>query len=94
MQTSHTCLASGHGRPINDLDNQCRILAQGYKCVIMDDPNDDCKPWDVQYTRSGNLFFLDISSIQDFCKQWVYEFTTKIVCHSRANHVIHPCLIY
>ena len=42
-----------HGRgksvPVDELDNLCMVLAEGYDCAVMDDTTGDCVPWEVEY---------------------------------------------
>ena len=45
---------SGKGAPVNKVDEQCKILHDGYSCILMDDEDagedgENCVPWDVKY---------------------------------------------
>jgi len=47
----------GRGTPQNEVDSQCKILQDGYSCVIMDAEavNETCVPWDVEYQAGTGL---------------------------------------
>ena len=48
----------GRGIPMNEVDAQCKILQDGYSCILMDavDEGDlDCVPWDVEYNSATGL---------------------------------------
>jgi hypothetical protein len=47
----------GRGPPANEVDAQCKILHDGYTCIIMDAEaeNDECTPWDVPYNSGTGL---------------------------------------
>ena len=53
----------GRGKPVDKLDEACRILSQGYACAAMDH-GADCVPWQQDYsefkTEDSGLFFLAI----------------------------------
>ena len=48
----------GRGKPANPVDELCKILQQGYSCVIMDSEAEgsfDCIPWEVNYNSATAL---------------------------------------
>lgn len=44
----------GRGTPKNEVDRLCKILQDGYSCIIMDS-NSTCTPWDVAYQAGTGL---------------------------------------
>lgn len=49
---------NGRGSPVNEVDEQCKILQDGYSCIIMDaeEEGDDCtNPWDEKYNSATGL---------------------------------------
>lgn len=51
----------GNGPAQNEVDNQCKILHEGYSCILMDaeeEGDDDCVPWDVSYNSATGLGLL------------------------------------
>lgn len=52
--------SSGRGEVMNELDEICKILHDGYKCAIVDCKNEnkgDCEPWNVDYISAGMASF-------------------------------------
>jgi len=47
----------GRGTPANEVDTQCKILHDGYSCILMDAEaeNTECTPWDVDYQSASGL---------------------------------------
>lgn len=54
----------GRGKPVNEMDARCKVLQDGYTCIMMDaddegndnDSHDDgCVPWDVEYNSASGL---------------------------------------
>jgi len=47
----------GRGKPVNQMDQRCKQLQDGYSCVLMDweEKPDDCIPWDVEYGSATGL---------------------------------------
>jgi len=59
----------GKGKSIDDIDEMCKVLHDGYTCAILDasDKGDICIPWEVEYTSgfdentiAGGLSFDDL----------------------------------
>ena len=51
----------GRGSPVNEVDAQCKILQDGYACILMDaedEGEDSCTPWDVKYNSASGLGML------------------------------------
>jgi len=50
----------GKGSPVNEVDAQCKILHDGYTCIMMDaeDEGKNCAPWDVKYNSATGLGML------------------------------------
>lgn len=50
----------GKGQPVNEVDNQCKILHDGYECIMMDAAADgeECTPWNVKYNSATGLGLL------------------------------------
>ena len=44
----------GKGKPVDDLDKICRVLHEGYECIILDQDEIDepCVPWEVTYNSA------------------------------------------
>merc|ERR1711964_425422 len=53
----------GRGQPANDVDHACKILHDGYTCILMDSEAEvvECTPWDVEY-QSATGFGLDAAT--------------------------------
>merc|ERR1711937_886320 len=48
----------GRGIPVNEIDEKCKILHNGYTCILMDAElagDDDCVPWDIPYQSGSGL---------------------------------------
>merc|ERR1711981_887013 len=48
----------GRGPPANEVDAQCKMLHDGYECIILDaldEGDDDCVPWDEKYNSGTGL---------------------------------------
>jgi hypothetical protein len=47
----------GRGQPQNEVDAQCKILHDGYSCILMDaeEEGENCVPWEVDYTEPTGL---------------------------------------
>lgn len=48
----------GRSKPVNDIDAQCKILHDGYSCIMMDAEDDqveDCVPWEEDYNVPSGL---------------------------------------
>jgi len=47
----------GRGPPANEVDAQCKVLHDGYTCILLDAEaeNDECIPWDVPYSSGTGL---------------------------------------
>lgn len=51
----------GMGKPLNAVDEMCKILQNGYECVLMDRQaagDNDCVPWDQPYGSGTTFAFL------------------------------------
>ena len=56
---------SGKGSTINDMDVICKVLQDGYSCIISDgeDDGESCEdPWDQDYTSATGFPFSSLSS--------------------------------
>jgi len=47
----------GRGQVQNDLDAQCKVLHDGYSCILMDseEEGDSCIPWEEEYTAPSGV---------------------------------------
>lgn len=54
----------GRGKPVNEMDARCKVLQDGYSCIMMDaddegndngSHDDGCIPWDVDYNSASGL---------------------------------------
>jgi len=58
----------GRGEPVNKVDQYCKILHDGYQCIMMDskqESSNKCVPWEADYTSSPSL----VSDLSNLCKQ-------------------------
>jgi hypothetical protein len=63
----------GRGHAVDELDQNCKILASGYRCGVLDaDPT--CEPWTIPYNTPG------LKPTEDFCH---YENHNQ-VCETNA----------
>ena len=66
---------AGKSQPVNELDEHCKQLHEGYECAMLDDADEDCSPWTVSYSpvnylsrgakyyfQETRLFFCNIAS--------------------------------
>ena len=60
---------AGKSQPVNELDEHCKQLHEGYECAMLDDTDEDCSPWTVSYSPvnylsrgAEKIFFLGNSS--------------------------------
>lgn len=69
----------GRGQPLTEIDEQCKILHDGYECAILDhsDPSSECEPWSVTYRSATGL---GGSGIDEEC----YEVNPSDQCAARA----------
>lgn len=42
------------GKPLDDVDRFCKILHDGYTCAQVDEPENNCIPWEVEYQSAFN----------------------------------------
>lgn len=52
---------AGRGPAQNEVDNQCKILHEGYECIMMDavdEGDDSCLPWHEEYKSATGLGLL------------------------------------
>jgi len=75
---------TGRGRPVDEIDQICKTLHDGYTCIEMDaaDRNIECIPWEVPYnsafgsgipsglTMSGIVEECDRQNTPDSCESW------------------------
>lgn len=46
----------GRGIPANEVDTACKVLHDGYSCILMDFETDaNCIPWDIEYVSGNGL---------------------------------------
>lgn len=84
--------AHGHGRgaPVNEVDAQCKILHDGYSCILMDheEAGKDCTPWDVKYNSASGLGLLaadnDNDSLEYAIRQSCKRANKKSTCAAQA----------
>ena len=62
----------GKGSPMNAVDEQCKILQDGYSCIVMDyeasheeGKGGGCVPWEVKYTSATGLGMLANSNFDE-----------------------------
>lgn len=63
----------GKGKPVNKIDEQCKVLHDGYECAILDglDEGNPCTPWEVPYNSATayGLGFLSLGNIREECNR-------------------------
>lgn len=57
----------GYGKVMDEVDQICKDLRQGYRCAVIDDVTNKCIPWSANYSSSNSLL-TDESQILDMCK--------------------------
>jgi len=74
----------GRGKPVDELDEFCKTLHDGYTCIIMDaaDAGMTCVPWEISYnsafgnglpsglTMEGLKAECDLQNTPDTCESW------------------------
>lgn len=96
----------GRGNPLNDVDNYCKVLQQGYECFEMDDGNTCMDPWDVNYA------YIDLQTVvnEDYASACEIEngrnncarmaciiesrFSDKILKYRYAGGTFDPALLH
>lgn len=81
----------GKGSPVNEVDAQCKILHDGYTCIIMDaeDEGKQCTPWDVKYNSATGLGLLandndNNASLEQALRSQCKKVNKKSNCAARA----------
>ena len=44
----------GRGSPVDNIDQICKVLADGYACAKIDSERENCVPWEVDYVEGYN----------------------------------------
>lgn len=57
----------GYGKVMDEIDQICKDLRQGYRCAVIDDVTNKCVPWAANYSSSNSLL-TDEGQILDACK--------------------------
>lgn len=74
----------GRGKPIDEIDSFCKVLHDGYECIIADaaEAGIDCIPWEASYnsafgsgipsglTLAGLAAECDVQNAADTCQSW------------------------
>ena len=48
-------ILDGKGKPMDDVDRFCKILARGYRCVFIDSNlEENCSPWTIDYSTGDS----------------------------------------
>ena len=52
----------GRGTPSDDIDQMCKVLHEGYECIIQDmlEAGTPCVPWEIDYNSSGENTIADL----------------------------------
>lgn len=81
----------GRGSPVNEVDNQCKILQDGYSCILMDAEAEGevCTPWDVKYNSASGLGMLasdsqDNATLEDSLRYKCKRMNKKSNCAART----------
>jgi len=84
----------GKGTPANEVDNQCKILHDGYTCILMDAEleGEDCTPWDVQYNSASGLGLLANDDANNATLEDALRFKCKKV-NKRSNCAARACMV-
>ena len=67
-------VGQGIGTPVDQIDEFCKVLHQGYECIMMDmdEQNQPCIPWEIEYNSafgSGAMpFGLDMTNLINECE--------------------------
>jgi len=84
----------GKGTPANEVDNQCKILHDGYTCILMDAEleGEECTPWDVQYNSASGLGLLANDDANNATLEDALRFKCKKV-NKRSNCAARACMV-
>ena len=47
-------IGKGRGNPVDNIDQVCKTLSDGYACAKIDSGEADCVPWQVDYIEGYN----------------------------------------
>jgi len=84
----------GKGTPANEVDNQCKILHDGYTCILMDAEleGEECTPWDVQYNSASGLGLLASDDANNATLEDALRFKCKKV-NKKSNCAARACMV-
>lgn len=85
---------SGRGLPVNEVDNQCKILHDGYTCILMDAEfeSQNCTPWDVQYNSATGLGLLADDSERNSSLEEALRLKCKRA-NKKSNCAARACMV-
>jgi len=77
----------GRGHPQNGIDSLCKMLADGYDCILSDsaaEGDDDCEPWAVPYNSGPTFNFLSASKPEAALRKGCARANKRNECAERA----------
>jgi len=73
----------GKGVPVNEVDNICKVLHDGYECIIHDHkveyPNESCDPWTVDYVSAVSLG-RNLRQLENYCVKYNQNACAQRTC--------------
>lgn len=78
-------VGKGKSDPIDELDEICKTLHQGYECAMID--NTDCTPYDVIYQKPNPFFIASKDQIRTQCQNLNTDQCQIDACTVETNFV-------
>lgn len=86
---------SGRGSPVNKVDELCKILQDGYSCILMDADDEGeggCVPWDVKYNSATGLGLLASDNDNNSSLEDALRFKCKLK-NKKSNCAARACMV-
>lgn len=77
----------GRGHTQNEIDSLCRMLADGYDCILADsaaEGDDECEPWAIDYNSGPTFDYLGSSKPEALLRKSCARANKRNECAERA----------